>query len=192
MLDTSRDPNDLHPALRERWEYMQRRWQESYGDFPKPFLTATYRGPLDQAKAKREGKSLHHFGQSLHNFKPAYAFDIAFLGEHGGLDWGFHLFEKLAAFGDEVQLEWGGRWPQLVDGPHFQLPMTRADAKANRLPILKSLGEPAVPVGDTWRLVVMSAGVVREVMEFPEADDVVVRYSPGRKRVYLDVKREGE
>jgi hypothetical protein len=38
---------------------------------------------------------------------------------------------------------------------------------------------------------VMSAGVVKEVLEFVDADDIVVRYSPDRKRVYLDIKREG-
>jgi hypothetical protein len=190
MLDTSRNPSDLHPALRERWEHMLKRWDEEHPGLPKPFLTATYRGPIDQLDAFARGTSKAMFGQSLHNYKPAYAFDVAFLAKSGELDWSFHLFEKMAVFGDEVQLEWGGRWPQLVDGPHFQLPMTVDDAKAGRLPFLNEL-KRLVPVPEPWRLVVMVKGVVKDVLEFVDADDIVVRYSPDRKRIYLDIKREG-
>jgi peptidoglycan L-alanyl-D-glutamate endopeptidase CwlK len=188
MGDTSRDPADLHPLLRERYEYMMARWADEYPMYPKPFLTATYRGPIDQRKAKTEGKSKVDFGFSLHNFKPAYAFDLAFLHAQGHADWSFHLFEKMARFGEEVGLEWGGRWPGLVDGPHFQLPMTPEQVKRGDMVMLPPIPESSGP----WKIVVLVDGVVKWTWDAKESQDVVVRYSADRKRIYLDVKKEGE
>ena len=190
MADTSRNPSDMHPLLLGRWDYMVRRWVEKHPDLPVPFLTATYRGPIDQLASYAGGASKAMFGQSLHNFKPCFAFDVAFLSPLGGVDWSFHLFEKMAVFGDECGLEWGGRWPGLVDGPHFQLPMTIEDAKAGRFPFLKPIPGAVEIDGGGWKVVVLTHGVVRETYEIDGADDVVVRYSAGRKRVYLDVKKE--
>ena len=187
MSDTSRDPADLHPLLRERWSWMEEEWKRAYPDAPKPFLTATYRGPDDQGKALREGKSKAPFGYSLHNFKPAYAFDVAFLGDDGKADWSFPLFERMGFMGERAGLEWGGRWPNLVDGPHFQLPMTVAMAKAGEVPEM-----PELLGRDTRRkIVVMREGRVITAVDMQEDDDLVVRYSQSRKRVYVDVRKEG-
>ena len=74
----SRDPKDLHPLLRQAWEYLEAEWSRRHPDGPFVGLSATYRGPEAQTKAYEEGKSRLMYGQSLHNFKPAFAFDIYF------------------------------------------------------------------------------------------------------------------
>ena len=189
MSDTSRDPSLLHPDLKERWEYMQDRWKEKHPDLPLPILTATYRGPKDQEKAFSEGRSRARFGQSLHNFKPSYAFDVAFINSKWGhADWSFHLFEKMAEFGDEVGLEWGGRWRGLVDGPHFQLPMTLDMARRGETPSM----QPIPGVKEQWIVVLMDGGVIKDSLSFVAGQDVVVRYSSGRRRIYIDLKKEDE
>lgn len=187
-VDTSRDPAHLHPLLRERWEWMAQEWPKRHPTLPKPFLTATYRGPVDQGKALSEGKSRTPFGQSLHNFKPAYAFDVAFPGiGRGALDWSPHLFQKWGELGEKVGLEWGGRWPELVDGPHLQLPMTVDMARKGEVPALPELEGP-----DTRRKVVfMRDGRTLVAIAMQDDDDVVVRYSEKRNRTYVDVRKEG-
>jgi len=46
----------------------------------------------------------------------------------GKVRWDWPLYDRLAglmfsaATTEDVPLEWGGRWPKLRDGPHFQLP----------------------------------------------------------------------
>lgn len=185
MQDTSRDPELLYPALKARWEWMRTAWIEKYPDLPVPFLTATFRGPISQEAAFKAGKSRNRFGESLHNFKPAYAFDVAFPGkEPGTLDWSFHLFQKWGELGETLGLEWGGRFPGLVDGPHLQLPMTVDDALRGLVPALP----PLSALDDGWMVVMMTNGKVEALAQFAEADDVVVRYSASRKRIYLDVK----
>ena len=135
---TSRDPNKLHAALRLRWEWMRDEWQRRYPDAPQPFLTCTYRSPDEQTRLVNEGKSRALPGQSLHNYEPAYAFDVAFrVGS--GLTWEFHWFEKWGELAESIGLEWGGRWKHLVDGPHVQMPMTWQDAKAGKVPSLPHL-----------------------------------------------------
>jgi peptidoglycan L-alanyl-D-glutamate endopeptidase CwlK len=188
MSDTSRDPSLLHPELQARWKYMQKAWAAKHPNLPKPILTATYRGPKDQEAAYVRGASRLRYGQSLHNFNPAYAFDVAFINTEGRADWSFHLFEKMASFGDEAGLEWGGRWPYLVDGPHFQLPMTVEMAKRGEVPSMPSIpGEE-----EEWQVLVLDGGEIKAILPFIARRDVVVRYSSRRKRVYIDVKKEGE
>jgi hypothetical protein len=197
MSDTSRDPALLHPLIRTRWEYMAKAWGRLYPDLPWPFLTCTYRGPKDQDKALREGKSMVAFGGSLHNYRPAFAFDVAFQ-RNGKADWSFHLFEKMAGIGEPLGLEWGGRWEKLVDGPHFQLPMTWRDAAAGKLPALPPLppgmtdliGEGDVP---DFKLVVISEPKQEQhVLEIPKNHHVVTRYDPDRRRYYVVIRRGGE
>lgn len=53
-------------------------------------------------------------GESLHNY--GVAFDIVFRKE--GYDGPWDLVGKE---GEALGLEWGGRWTELVDKPHFQL-----------------------------------------------------------------------
>ena len=141
----SRDPNDLHPELRRSWEYMRDEWARRHPDAPKPFLTATYRAPVEQSELVRQGRSRALPGQSLHNFMPALAFDVAFLRD-GAVTWEFHHYQAWGELAEEVGLEWGGRWKGLVDGPHVQLPVTWTDARAGRLPTLPPLPVPENPL----------------------------------------------
>ena len=144
----SRDPNDLHPELRRRWIWMRDEWARRRPEAPKPFLTATYRSPVEQSELVRAGRSRAEPGQSLHNFRPALAFDVAFL-DQGAVTWEFHHYQRWGELAEEVGLEWGGRWKGLVDGPHVQLPVTWTDARAGRLPTLPPLPvleNPLLPV----------------------------------------------
>lgn len=138
-LSVSRDENKLHPALKMRWQWMKEEWGRRYTDAPKPFLTCTYRSPDEQTRLVQEGKSHALPRQSLHNYEPAYAFDVAFKLPDGSLTWDFHWFEKWGKLAEEIGLEWGGRWKHLVDGPHVQMPMTWQDAKAGIVPSLPHL-----------------------------------------------------
>lgn len=189
LYDTSRDPKLMHPFLRAAQEYMFAAWEASYPDLSQPFLTCTFRGPKDQRAAFERGASNADFGQSLHNFEPAYAFDIAFLNQAGNVDWSFELYELMSRFGDQAGLQWGGRWPGIIDGPHFQLPMAIADAQAKRVPEMPPL--PPVPVDDDWQLVVMRERVPVRIIRIEEDEDVVLRYARDRKRVYLDLRKAG-
>lgn len=193
--DTSRDAARLHPALRERWLYLKRRWAELHPNEPQPFLTATTRGQIDQEEAFRKGNSRARFGESMHNYIPSYAFDIGFKDNRtGSLDWSWGLFGKAADILEPTGLEWGGRWSSLRDGPHFQMPMTIEDAKRGAVPKLPSLTpvEKAANGAGEMKLVVMRDGEIMGSHAFIEGSDVVVRYAPERKRVYIDVREEGD
>jgi len=123
---------------------MSKEWARRYPDAPVPFLTQTYRDPALQAQLVAEGKSKAQPGQSLHNFAPALAFDVAFAvnivnGKPTMLTWDFVWFERWGELAESLGLVWGGRWQHLVDGPHVQMPMTWQDAKAGRIPSLPNL-----------------------------------------------------
>lgn len=135
----SRDPKDLHPELRERWEWMQEEWVRRYPDGPQPFLTCTYRPASEQQALKDEGKSMAGPMESLHNYYPALAFDVAMRKQNNGISWDFPLYQKWGELAEEIGLEWGGRWPNLVDGPHVQWPTTWKVAQTGVLPELDPL-----------------------------------------------------
>lgn len=197
LHDTSRDERDLEPQLLAAWRYARDEWNDSHPNGPVVFLTATHRGRIDQEAAFRSGKSNARFGQSLHNYKPAYAFDVAFARSDGKPDWDFDLFEEFAELLEPFGLQWGGRWPGLRDGPHFQLPMTPADASAGRVPTLTKLqalmreqaDEKPEPHG--WKLVVMSEREVVTTLDIAEGKVVFKRTDPAAKRVYIDVRSDG-
>jgi peptidoglycan L-alanyl-D-glutamate endopeptidase CwlK len=135
---SSRNPKDLHPGLAERWNLAQAKFTETYPDLPQVFLTQTFRNATDQAADFAKGRTQPGKvvtnakpGQSLHNYYPALAFDIAFkVGSK--LFWDVALFKKFAAIAKKAGLEWGGDWPNFKDNPHFQPPAyTWQMAKAN-------------------------------------------------------------
>ncbi len=144
----SRNPADLHPELEKRWEWMQDEWKRRYPDAPQPFLTCTHRPASEQQALVDEGKSRALPMRSLHNFLPAYAFDVAFLRPDGGVTWDFHWFEKWGELAEEIGLVWGGRWGHLVDGPHVQLDIDWRVAQAGVIPPLPPLPSrhPRVPL----------------------------------------------
>ena len=183
MVDTSRDPRMLHPYLQEAWEYLRGLWVAKYPQRPAVKLSATYRGPIDQNAAYDRGASPHRYPMSLHNTRPAYAFDVYF-EQDGRADWSFENFELFGRMAEEVGLEWGGRWPNLVDGPHIQFwNATIEDAMDGFV-----LYPPIIPEVDPWKLVVMRNGQTVYTAVIPEGDAVVTRFSERRKRVYVDVR----
>lgn len=125
----SRDPRDLHPELFKRWVWMADQWEQEHPDDPQPFLTCTYRPMSEQQALVDAGKSRAKPGQSLHGFLPALAFDVAFLRPDGQVTWEFHWFQLWGELAESIGLEWGGRWPHLVDGPHVQWPVTWQQAQ---------------------------------------------------------------
>lgn len=182
MTDTSRNPTDLHPSLRTAWEWAQAEWRVRYPWAAQPFLTTTYRGPVDQQVAFDAGLSRARFGESLHNFKPALAFDVAFLAADGGLDWSWDTFVDFAALLTPLGLVWGGSWPQR-DGPHFESAISLADARAGKEP-------PALRIPPSWLAVVMLDGQVLGTVPIPAVGERVAVVNVGREqhRVWVDIR----
>lgn len=183
MGDTSRDPKDLHPLLREAWDHLRADFEQRFPGGPKPRLSATYRGPKDQQRAFESGRSRVRYGHSLHNFKPAYAFDIFFDNGDGTANWDWEHFEAFAQEAKRIGLEWGGDWPGLRDGPHFQfLAATPAHARDGVIPM-----PPNVPKGG-WLLVLMVNGETVQTVPMQGESNVVTRSAPERRRYYVDVR----
>ena len=145
----SRDINLLHPSLKFAWLWLEANWKKQYPDRPQPFITATYRSHEEQQEKFDSGASKALPGQSLHNYSPAYAFDVAFdpkPGDGVGNDvtWAFTAYDQFGQFSKEnLGLVWGGDFEGLVDGPHHQLPMTWEDARDGHVIIPPRLIEKA-------------------------------------------------
>jgi peptidoglycan L-alanyl-D-glutamate endopeptidase CwlK len=125
---SSRSPRDLHPELAKRWALANDEFTKQYPELPQVFLTQTYRSDEDQAADYAKGRTKPgkvvtnaRPGQSLHNYYPALAFDIAFkVGNE--VHWDISLFRQFAAIAKSLGLEWGGNWKHFKDNPHFQPP----------------------------------------------------------------------
>jgi len=125
----SRSKSDLHPILVAAYDAAATEYAIKHPDLPQPFLTCTNRSNDEQEQLYAIGRTLPGRivtkalpGQSAHNYKPAPAFDIAFIGLNKKLDWDKELFKKFADIivAIEPKVEWGGLW-KFVDRPHFQL-----------------------------------------------------------------------
>lgn len=93
-----------------------------------------YRDEERQNLMVAEGRSQLPWPKSRHNQFPSWAVDIAPYVD-GAVSWDWEHYEPLAAhvktvwqrlkMDDKVtnlyELEWGGDWSTLRDGPHFQL-----------------------------------------------------------------------
>lgn len=68
-------------------------------------------------------------GYSWHNFGTAYDLTL-FSGKNPV--WDSKHYDRAGEIGEQLGLEWGGRWKKLVDRPHFQRPLgiTLAQARA--------------------------------------------------------------
>ena len=125
---SSRDPRDLHPELAKRWELAKTEFVKRNPDFPEVLLTCTFRSRVDQASSYAQGRTAPGKivtnakpGQSLHNYYPSLAFDLAFKrGKE--LIWDPPFFQKFAEIAKPLGLEWGGDWKSFKDYPHFQPP----------------------------------------------------------------------
>jgi len=121
----SRDKSDLHFELVSAYNKAAEKYKVLYPNEPQPFLTCTYRSPEEQnilfTKVPQVTKAKG--GQSPHNFKPSFAFDIGFIGANKQMDWNVKLFKKFAdliAY-ESTQVTWGGSWVRFKDAPHFEL-----------------------------------------------------------------------
>ena len=99
-------------------------------------ITCTYRNDDEQAALYAKGRSLP--GKKVTNAKPgeskhnkldaktgkpaAEAFDIAIIVD-GKLNWDINhrVWQLAGEVGEQLGLEWAGRWIRFKEGPHFQL-----------------------------------------------------------------------
>lgn len=125
----SRNKADLNVILVTAFEQAVREYERLYPEASQPFLTCTYRSDAEQEALYAKGRTEKgskvtnaRAGQSPHNYKPSFAFDIAFIGLNKKLDWSDHLFKT---FADIIKLiepavECGIDW-KFKDAPHFEL-----------------------------------------------------------------------
>jgi hypothetical protein len=79
-----------------------------------------------QAELVKAGKSQTQNSRHL----TGHAVDLVVLNPDGTANWDFpkytalHVEMAFAATECKVPIEWGGNWPKLRDGPHFQLPFS--------------------------------------------------------------------
>ena len=93
-------------------------------------ITCTLRSMDEQAALYAQGRTtpgkvVTHAkpGQSKHN--TGEAFDVGLKNEDGSMDWdaGNPHWLRMGEIGEEIGLEWGGRWSgKKQDLPHFQMP----------------------------------------------------------------------
>lgn len=123
----SRSLSDLHPTLAKAFTNAQSQWHLKYPTKPQPIITCTYRPVEEQNKLYAQGRTAPgqrvtnaKGGQSPHNFKPSYAFDVGF-DHHGNLDWTDQLFIDFAKLITDPLIQWGGTFKSIPDKPHFEL-----------------------------------------------------------------------
>ena len=125
---SSRRIEDLHYYLAAQYKKAVAEFEQCYPEAAKPILTFTYRSKVEQDALYAQGRTSAgpivtnaKGGQSLHNYKPSFAFDIAFKKANGQLDWSEHLFKDFAdILCRSPYIEWGGNWKKFKDRPHFQ------------------------------------------------------------------------
>ncbi len=193
----TRDPNDMHPVLRDRWFYLKRKWAELYPDEDQPRLSAVFRNEEEQNEAVRRGASTLEYPKSLHNHSPAYAFDIYFHDDSGTpddssddvADWTPELYERFAQLAKPLGLEWGGDWQGLRDGPHFQLPMNHMDALAGNVPSLPPLPTEQ-PVTRGWKVNVMEDEEIVYRGELTGDFVISTRQDSAKRTYYVFIRRK--
>ena len=159
---TTRNMSYLEPTLRAYLQKALDKWNATHDI--KVGVSTTFRDAIDQEAAFKAGTSKARFGQSLHNFTPAYAADIYFY-VGGKAVWNRpELFKEVRAL--VPLLEWGGDWKGFVDMPHFQLKMTYQDAAAGRVkPIIET---PQPDMKDTIKAIIVK-------MSLPQFKETVTK-----------------
>lgn len=98
--------------------------------FPSAHVSCAFRNKYEQNQAHAEGKSRAPWPKSKHNHIAqdgtpcALAIDLFELASNGMACWHMGYFRKIAQESEAAgyTIEWGGLWPSLADGPHFQMP----------------------------------------------------------------------
>lgn len=125
---SSRRIEDLHPYLGAAYKKAATEFEKAYPDDAKPFITCTFRSKDEQEQLYAQGRTKPgkkitnaKGGQSLHNYLPSFAFDMAFIsGKDGKVNWSEELFKKFAdIICRDQNIEWGGNWKGFKDTPHF-------------------------------------------------------------------------
>lgn len=122
----SRKIEDMHPWLAERWKIAIVIWNKEHPKGPIPIITQNYRSPQEQNDLYAQGRTKKgnrvtnaKGGQSLHNYLPSYAFDIAFKNTEGKILWDEKYFNEFAVIMKGMGVGWGGDWKSFKDRPHF-------------------------------------------------------------------------
>ena len=131
-MKSSRDITLAHPDLQRLFRELKEWWFVN-GDGSKVIVTQTVRDCRDQELYFSQGKSKARCGESLHNYEPSLAIDIAFVKPDGTLNWNRKPFDKIGKFVEGKGFEWGGSFPNFYDGGHLQLPMTFQQAKKGEI-----------------------------------------------------------
>ena len=139
----SRDPADLLPVVRERLEELFVLTKQVGIDL---LLTSTYRDLESQNALYAQGRTTPgHIvtnargGQSYHNYRCAFDFVPLVNGKPAWAD--IRLFVKVGGLGEQVGLEWAGRWTSFKEYAHLQYTggLTLAELRAGMLPQLKKV-----------------------------------------------------
>lgn len=133
-----RFPDRLHPLVQRKAAELERLCGAQ--GFPIR-ITDTVRSCVAQDALYAQGRTKPgqivtnaRCGDSLHQY--GVAFDIVFRNTGYDGPW-----EKVGALGEQLGLEWGGRWTSFPDRPHFQLLLgySLADFKSGKVDYKKYL-----------------------------------------------------
>ena len=127
----SRRLEDLNEILADAYRKAALEYGSVYPDKPQPFITCTFRSNEEQLalyNQPKDGKDNNGNGiiddrsekvtnampgQSPHNYRPALAFDVAFINPiTQKLDWSADNFRRFADIALKIQpmIRWGGDW----------------------------------------------------------------------------------
>lgn len=118
-----RSVTSLHPELQTKVaQFIAKAKTHGYNII----VSQAYRTQAEQEALYAQGRTRPgqivtqaRYPQSLHNW--GVAFDIAVI-INGAANWNTLHYKILGPIGESCGLEWGGRWTDFVDLPHFQLP----------------------------------------------------------------------
>lgn len=152
--------SEIHHEVLKRWHRSKQRYAELYPEDPEPFLTDGYRSIERQNELYAQGRTKEgkivtkaKGGESVHNYLPSCAFDIAFKRD-GHLDWRESLFRKFAVIAKDEGLEWGGDW-KFKDMPHFQAPKyTYHDAERGMSPVFPDKTDVGIKIIDKFKAII--------------------------------------
>ncbi|ATW24582.1 M15 family metallopeptidase [Candidatus Formimonas warabiya] len=112
----------LHPELQEKCHQLLRLAKSKGYDL---LVTQTLRTKKEQDDLYAQGRTKPgkivtwvSYPMSLHCW--GVAFDIAVLLS-GKVTWDTQHYDRIGPLGESLGLEWGGRWTNFPDKPHFQL-----------------------------------------------------------------------
>lgn len=164
-MDTRTKANieTLHPNA-QAWARAHLQAIEASGVLPSGYtvkIISGHRSWAEQDKLYAQGRTQPgnivtnaRGGQSSHNFQIAW--DIGIFDEKGKYLGSSPLYARLGPVGEEIGLEWGGRWKSFPDQPHYSVRTgystsgLRALVRAGKpIPVPPYGGSAAPPTGDS-------------------------------------------